>query len=434
MRILVETGDYDLRNLGDIAMLQVAVSRLHTLWPTATLQVVTRSPERLSRFCPYATPLTFHAASSWYKQSIRSRLYRSLPACTWQVLDQADHSTQTYLPSLARLFDVWNASLHGDKSHLFDADLVVAVGGGYLTDSFEIPALLVLDTLAIAVRLGKPIALFGQGLGPWQQPALAALARHVFPRASLVALRENLFSRPLIQKLGIPAERVVVTGDDAISLAYDLHQKSLGQAIGVNLRVAAYAEINASLIKTVGTSLRQAAKTYNAALRPIPIALGAIAVGTFGMQSDLESIHALIGESQAASMDGYCEQPTQVIEQIADCRIVVTGSYHGAVFALAQGIPAVCLAKSEYYRQKFHGLADQFGAGCEVLILDDADLDARLAQAIDHIWQTAEAVRPQLLAAAQKQVRASQQAYEQLFSQVSARLAGMRTGGANRDL
>ncbi|MHC4692611.1 MAG: hypothetical protein ACYS67_07705, partial [Planctomycetota bacterium] len=42
MRILVENGSYNMRNQGDIAMLQVAVGRLHKLWPSALIEVPTK--------------------------------------------------------------------------------------------------------------------------------------------------------------------------------------------------------------------------------------------------------------------------------------------------------------------------------------------------------------------------------------------------------
>lgn len=423
MRILVETGDYDLMNMGDVAMLQVAVSRLHALWPEATIQVVTRSPERLARFCPHATPLALHAAPSWYKQSIRTRLYAALPAVTWKGIAQVDQIVRKYLPPLAHQIDRWNAAFHGDKNHFLHADLVVACGGGYLADSFTIPALLILDTLGIAARLGKPIALFGQGLGPWQQPALAALARHVFPLADLIALRESRFSQPLLDNLGVAAERIAVTGDDAVHLAYAAHQPDLGQGIGVNLRVAAYADVDPALVPLVRDTLHHAAQTYNAPLLPVPIAIGNVEHTTFGMQNDIQSIQQLIGESAGGSTNQQFDRPEDVIAQISECRIVVTGSYHAAVFALAQGIPTVCLTNSTYYTHKFLGLADQFGVGCAVLRLSDAEIGAKLAGAIADAWDSAEAVRPHLLAAAQRQLVASQSAYERLFHLVSARSA-----------
>ena len=49
------------------------------------------------------------------------------------------------------------------------------------------------------------------------------------------------------------------------------------------------------------------------------------------------------------------------ITTIARCRLVVTGSYHAALFALSMGVPAIGIATSRYYEDKFLGLADQFG-------------------------------------------------------------------------
>ena len=80
-----------------------------------------------------------------------------------------------------------------------------------------------------------------------------------------------------------------------------------------------------------------------------------------------------------------------LIKQTARCRIVVTGAYHAAVFALAQGIPVVCLSNSPYYLAKFQGLEDLFGLGCATVRLSEPDLPARLAAAIERTWNSAEA-------------------------------------------
>jgi colanic acid/amylovoran biosynthesis protein len=106
------------------------------------------------------------------------------------------------------------------------------------------------------------------------------------------------------------------------------------------------------------------------------------------------------------------------MRQLQRCRIVVTGAYHAAVFALAQGIPAVCLARSPFFVDKFLGLADQFGAGCEVLLLDDADLPKRLASAMERAWASAEQIRPVLLEAAARQIEISRAAYRKFHDLV----------------
>ena len=47
VRILVEPSDYVLRNAGDMAMLHVAVTRLSSLWPAASIQVLSDTPDLL---------------------------------------------------------------------------------------------------------------------------------------------------------------------------------------------------------------------------------------------------------------------------------------------------------------------------------------------------------------------------------------------------
>ena len=56
IRVIVATGlndgDAEYKNMGDVAMLQVAVARLLKLWPEARIEVLTDSPAGLARYCP----------------------------------------------------------------------------------------------------------------------------------------------------------------------------------------------------------------------------------------------------------------------------------------------------------------------------------------------------------------------------------------------
>ena len=98
------------------------------------------------------------------------------------------------------------------------ADLVVASGGGYLTDTWWWHAAGVLSLLSLAQRLGKPTAMFGQGIGPMDQPALRAQARSVLPGLARLGLRESVAGRDLAVALGARPGALAVTGDDALEL------------------------------------------------------------------------------------------------------------------------------------------------------------------------------------------------------------------------
>ena len=104
------------------------------------------------------------------------------------------------------------------------------------------------------------------------------------------------------------------------------------------------------------------------------------------------------------------------------CRVVVTGSYHPAVFALSQGIPVVCLVKSDYYACKFLGLKDQFGAGCEILsLLENEQLQDRLTAVMTIAWRSADDVTPSLLDAARRQVGLGHEYYRRVYELVTRR-------------
>ena len=101
--------------------------------------------------------------------------------------------------------------------------------------------------------------------------------------------------------------------------------------------------------------------------------------------------------------------------------MVVTGSYHGAVFALSQGIQAIAIAGSGYYRAKFQGLAQQFPGGVEIVDVAESGWEGRLEMLIARAWQSAENVRRGLLGAAVQQIDLSRRAYRTVAQLAEAR-------------
>ncbi len=227
----------------------------------------------------------------------------------------------------------------------------------------------------------------------------------------MLALRESRTGLPLLNAMAIDSSNVVVTGDDAIEQAYNERPEQLGEAIGVNVRVSNYSNVSDKLLAEVRSTLLRFARKHNAPIVPVPIAIQE-------QVSDVDSIAQLVGDYERYEGRDKYETPLHVIRQVGRCRIVFAGSYHAAVFALAQGIPAVCLAVSDYYFDKFTGLAEQFGAGCRV-IRGDSHPSEKLQSALEEAWDSAESERPLLLQAATRQIAASRAAYRALYDQVS---------------
>ena len=75
------------------------------------------------------------------------------------------------------------AEMSGDVLQAIQgADLVVATGGGYLVDSDKFALLQVHDNLEMAIQLGKPTAMVGQGVGYIENPDLREKLKHQLPR------------------------------------------------------------------------------------------------------------------------------------------------------------------------------------------------------------------------------------------------------------
>lgn len=422
MKILIEQSGYPLLNLGDLAMLQVAIRRLQSLWSDTSIQVVTSAPERLAEYFPNTIPLLpdgrniwfsplFHPAYSFTNatttkllSNLEDYLRRDYPRIVQSVLNVKFNLKKQPL-ELASRFETFLDAISG-------ADLIISSGGGYLTDDFKVHAGNILSTIDIANRLGKTTAMFGQGLGPLKEQTLLSKARVVLPSVDLITLREKRSGVPILKNLDINPERFIVTGDDAIEIAYNGRNAELGRGIGINLRVAGYAQVDTPVIESVRLGLHRAAKSLSAPLVPVPISLKS---GAAELSDSMTIAQLLKGYDDVTNDGRLIDTPDKIVQQVGTCRTVVTGSYHAAVFALSQGIPAIGLAKSEYYIDKFMGLADQFGTGCEVILLTDQHLEEKLLAAICRAWDSSEKLRPQLLAAAEQQIKLGTLAYRRLY-------------------
>ncbi|HVU09512.1 MAG TPA: polysaccharide pyruvyl transferase family protein, partial [Verrucomicrobiae bacterium] len=287
---------------------------------------------------------------------------------------------------------------------LLNADLVVASGCGLITDAFKINAGRWLDMLGVAIRCGIPTAMLGQGLGPIQDQELLERFVRTVPCVDAILIRENGAGLDLLKQARVPETKIFVTGDDAVELAYGEKRAVGGNQIGINLRIARYAELDEKIPEHFRNLLVEKARQYQCVLTGIPILRD-------GGASDLQTLQLLL---DAKNTGEELDTPLKVIRRVSDCRVVVTGSYHAGVFALAQGIPVVAIIQSAYYRDKFQGLAEQFGCGCIVLQADDAEFLKKLGTAIDELWAQAGELKPKLLAAAERQIQSAQSAYAKL--------------------
>lgn len=396
-RILVDQSGYDLRNLGDIAMLQSCVIRLRRLWPDAEIMVICHAPERLAALCPGVIGIGRTLADRPF--------FLMLPRRPRLAAEQAWKMAAPYFCGRRR---VWQGQPRTAVQAVRAADVVVASGGGYLTDTWWWHAAGVLSLLSLAQRLGKPTAMLGQGVGPIGAGVLRMQARAVLPRLAVLGLREERAGRDLALSLGTPVGAVTVTGDDALELIPGT-RAVVGHALGFGMRVSRYAGVDLTTAEVVGDLVVRAAESFGVPVVTLP-------VSRYPVDGDLDALRALLHPDHSVAdivLDDLAT-PEFLATAAARCRVIVSGSYHAAVFGLAQGVPTVCLTKTRYYDAKFAGLTALFPGACFVVSLDQPDFAGRLRDAIDQAWHLPDPARAAAADAAARQRQAGRDAYAQL--------------------
>jgi polysaccharide pyruvyl transferase WcaK-like protein len=401
VRVLVDQSGYDLLNLGDVAMLQGCVARLRQQWPTAEIRVIAHAPERLQRYCP-DTIAVQEAFADRASLKIFPRKARYGSEQLWKIVGPPLYGR----PSHSEGRDDRGSWPRTAIQAAHWADAVVASGGGYLTDTWWWHAAGVLSVLRLAQRLGKPTAMFGQGIGPLRDGAVRAMACGVLPKLAALGLREEVTGLDLALSCGARRDLITVTGDEAIEIIPDVAPAG-GRALGLSIRAADYSGIGREAVRGIGDCVLATAHDLGAPILGLP-------VSRYPKTSDLAAIGECLAGRQPSTEIALPDlsSPAELMSASARCRAVVTGSYHAAVYSLAQGVPAVCLSKSRYYDVKFAGLSALFPDACQVVSLTGHGAAQPLRQAIMRAWHLPAGARSGARAAAARQRTSGRAAYE----------------------
>ncbi len=446
MRILLDQAFHDHRNKGNNALLEAALNRLRTFWPMASFDVISISPHFCKIYFPGTNPVNPHNLHQ--VESKFDLLHKVMPKFLWHflfelrealyfrtgLLFKSDNIRLSVLSWFRKNdrdqnleIDFSNATVpvpnptdtfQGSPefiSNLKGYDFYITTGGGYMCDSDKeiLPELF--ERIETAVSLSIPVFMVSQGVGPMADLELIARAKQVLPIVDYIFYRNQRFGQPLLNSLGVSPDHMMMTGDDALEMAYNARPETPGDGIGISLRVAPYTQISTHQLENVRHILHRIAQEHSTRLI-------AVAISSAYHEADITHIK-YVTDGYRNSLVGWkkLDTPLDAIRKAGQCRLMVSGTYHGAIFALAQGIPVVGVANSVEYYNKLSELSDEFGSGCQVILLEGDKHFEKFAIAIEDAWRSSDTIRPSLLDAAARLIELQHSAYRRIYKLVESK-------------
>ncbi|MCE9614575.1 MAG: polysaccharide pyruvyl transferase family protein [Lentisphaerae bacterium] len=369
LRVLLDTprGVHVGENLGDVAMCAAAMLRVSELAPGCTLFVVVDDPRVLA-----FTGVRYEAVPSSARQH-------------W-LRDPAYAGGRRFAEALGR------------------ADVVATTGHGALVDFIVDDSVNMLRVLSAGRQHGALTAILGHGLGPFSHSHLRAVASAVLPTLDLLCVREEQDAPALLAELNVPAERVVVTGDDATRICVPpwTASRRAPAASGLGLSWRLGYGMTPELAPHVVAMAKRLAEREHLRVVPLPIDCG-----------DAPTLSGLGFPCVLA------ESPADFMAQAGRCRVVLAGSYHAAVLSLSQGVPTVVLSAGPFYHSKMAGLARWFAPGCRRVDLDADPTGAGVADALAWAAARGDDDRRELVAAAREQIERGNRALAGLLARAA---------------
>jgi polysaccharide pyruvyl transferase CsaB len=324
---VVIVGYFGYGNLGDEAILSAMLADLREEIPDLTFTVVAGDPARI----------------------------------------QADHGVET-IP----WFDV--AAL---TPAIEASDLVIIGGGGLFHDYWGTDPTGILtsrhagiaylaSSAMIAALLGKPLMLYGVGVGPLFSKEGREITRSIFEQAQAASVRDEP-SRELLEALGIPREKVLLTADPGFSLRSKSpldNRDLLAEVIGADIRrpLLGVALRNWNVGISQDIWVEQVALAMEAFLRDHD---GQVLLLPFqdhgsGLTNDrvlAETLASRLRQPERVFRSPGGVRASQMLRLISQCDALIGMRMHSLVLAALGDVPFVGLA----YDEKVLHVMDQLG-------------------------------------------------------------------------
>lgn len=275
------------------------------------------------------------------------------------------------------------------------ATALVIAGGGNLSQSW--PAL-VYERVALsrlARRLGVPMALTGQSIGPRFGAEVRPLVVELLDAAVAVGVREK-WSYALAQLLGVPGERLVLGNDDAAALCSEASpaDAALGTGDAGDLRPPFLAvtlnDLGDGALSAIAVQLAEHSHLTGAGVVLVPHAgdLGGAPLqdvaAAHRVAAAFDARLAELGSDRTAVVVPL-PSASQAIEYCRRAELVISSRYHPVVFAGSCQTPMLFLHQDAYTAMKGIGALSHYGMADWRLSVENA-VAGRLLPAATELW------------------------------------------------
>ena len=273
------------------------------------------------------------------------------------------------------------------------ADAVAIAGGGNLASTWPLHVYERAALAAIAERLGRPLVVTGQTLGPRLEAADRELVGGMLRSARLVGVREHA-SAELARELGVAPDRLVANRDDATFLGIGDGDATAGTAeasakrILVSLSVSLGGLPREQVVAGLAASLDGLASRTGLPLLFHPHFGSVDPTVVAGDEVLHEEVRSRLRSPSEALQPG---DPRPAARLARGAAMLVTSRYHPAVFAGPGAVPIAALAADDYTAVKLRGATgwwEQDG----VIELATAASPAG-ADALQGVWDARESAR-----------------------------------------
>ncbi|MGG0824140.1 polysaccharide pyruvyl transferase CsaB [Paenibacillus turicensis] len=237
------------------------------------------------------------------------------------------------------------------KKAIQQSDGLISGGGSLLQDVTGLGTIpYYLGVIKLAQWLGKPTFIYAQGVGPVQRGFFHPFIKSVMKKCKYISVRDQQ-SAAYLQKIGIGQERIHVVPDPVMGFVlpeqvqnhvehHHGEDRSLAQneaekvkpVVGVSVR---FWNEDRSELLSLAKGLSKLTTEMDVTLKFLP----------FYFPGDDEASRFVIKHmehgAEVASVIGECEHPSEMVEEVKKCDLLIGMRLHSLIYAASQGTPMI---------------------------------------------------------------------------------------------